>query len=186
MNKEGKYGVLNVYKDIVVEPEYDYILVIENVNALEARKDNIVDIYSKNMDKVLTISEGIVENIGKDYDVIYSKNQMKYINNNGEVVQNTEVYPNAKLYSYQDEDGKWGFVDNKEKIVVNCKYDIVTEFNEYGFAGICQDGKWGVIDESGKEIVVPTYEIDTYYFPKFVGKYLLDELYGNQCIELKD
>lgn len=186
MNKDSKYGVLNVYKGIVVEPEYDYILVIGTVNALEARKDNIVDIYSKNMDKVLTISEGIVENIDTDYAVIYSQKEMKYINKNGEIVQNTEVYPNAKLYSYQDENGKWGFIDNKEKIAVNCKYDIVTEFNEYGFAGICQDGKWGVIDLNGKELVVPTYEIDTYYFPKFVGKYLLDELYGNQCIELKE
>ena len=186
LNSEGKYGVLNAYKGMVISAEYDYILKIGEIKALEAKKDKIVDVYSNSLDKVLTVSDGIVENQGTEYAVIYSNNEMQYINKNGEIVQNTEVYPNAKMYAYQDENKKWGFVDKNGKIIVNCKYDIVTEFNEYGFAGICQDGKWGVLDEKGKELVIPSYEIETYYFPKFVGKYLLDSLYGNQCVELEE
>ena len=90
------------------------------------------------------------------------------------------------LYSYQAEDGKWGFKDKQGNIVVNAKYDIVTELNEYGFAGVYQEGKWGVIDNKGNEIVVPTYELETYYSPSFVGKYLLEELEVVYCTEINE
>ena len=40
---------------------------------------------------------------------------MKYINSKGEVVQNTDVYPDKKLYSVC-QDGKWGFKDKSGKI----------------------------------------------------------------------
>ena len=97
---------------------------------------------------------------------------MKYINSKGEVVENVEVYPNKKLHTIQ-KDGKWGLTDSSGNLVVECEYDIATELNEYGFAGVKKDGKWGVIDETGKVIVEPTYELDTYYFPQFIGKYRL-------------
>ena len=102
-----------------------------------------------------------------------------------ELVNNTEVFKNLKLYSYQADDGKWGFKDANGNLVVECKYDIVTELNEYGFAAVCQENKWGVIDETGKVIVVPTYEIETYYSPSFVGKYLLEQQETVYCVELE-
>lgn len=185
-NESGKSGVLNIYTGIEVPAEYDYIILLENAKALEARKGQEVDIYSSNIEKVLTMSEGIVENVGEKYVSIYSKTELKYIDESGNIVSNTEVYPDAKLYAYQADDGKWGFVDKNSNIVVDCKYDIVTELNEYGFAGVCQDGKWGVIDNSGKEIVVPSYEIETYYSPSFIGKYLLEELETVYCTEVGD
>lgn len=184
-NEDGKSGVLNVYTGIEIEPEYDSILLTGTVKALEARKDNIVDIYSENIEKVLTVSEGIVENIGEDFIVVHSKTELHYLNKNGELINNTEVFPNLKLYSIE-KDGKWGFADGSGEIVVDCKYDIVTELNEYGFAGVYQEGKWGVIDQNGKVIVVPSYEIETYYSPKFIGKYKLEELDNIYCIEIEE
>lgn len=81
-------------------------------------------------------------------------------------------------------DGKWGYKDKQGKVVVEAIYDIVGTINEYGFAGVKKDGKWGVIDESGKLIVEPSYELETYYFPKFVGKYQLELVDTLHCIEL--
>ena len=184
--EEGFAGVLDLYSGIEVEAEYDYIIVLENANALEARKGTTVDIYSKNIEKVLTMENGIVESINKDYIAINSDTELKYINSEGKIVENTEVYKDYKIYSYQAEDGKWGYKDVNGNVVVDCRYDLVTELNQYGFAGIYQEGKWGVIDASGKVVVVPSYEIDTYYLPSFMGKYLLQEQYGAQCIELSD
>lgn len=184
-NEEGKSGVLNVYTGIEIEPIYDSILLTGTINALEARKNNTVDIYSKNIEKVLTIEDGIVENIGENYLVVYSKEDKYFLNKSGEIISNTEVYQNLKLYSIK-KDGKWGFADKTGNIVVDCKYDIVTELNEYGFAGVCQDDKWGVIDQNGKIVVVPTYELETYYYPKFVGKYLLEELDNLHCVEIQE
>ena len=128
--------------------------------------------------------DAVVEAVSKEYVSIYSGTELKYINNVGELVSNTEVYKDLKLYSYQADDGKWGFVDKDGNVVVDCKYDVVTELNEYGFAGVFQENKWGVIDENGKVVVVPEYELVTYYSPTFVGKYLLEELETKYCIEV--
>lgn len=185
-NEEGKSGVLDIYSGIEVEPEYDYIIVLENGRALEARRGNEVDIYSEKIEKVITMKDAVVDKVNDEYTSIYSNTELKYINKNGELVNNTEVFKNLKLYSYQADDGKWGFKDATGNIVVDCKYDIVTELNGYGFAGICQDNKWGVIDENGKVIVVPTYEIESYYSPSFVGKYLLEEQETVYCVEVKE
>ena len=180
----GTSGVLDLYTGIEIEPEYDGIIVLENAKALEARKGTTVDIYSEKMAKVLTMENGIVESVNDDYVAIYSDTELKYINKSGNIVPNTEVFDNLRLYSYQADDGKWGYKDQNGTVVVDCRYDLVTELNQYGYAAIYQEGKWGVIDASGKVVVVPSYEIDTYYTPSFLGKYLLQEQYGAQCIEL--
>lgn len=184
--EEGFYGVLDLYSGIEVEAEYEFITVLENAKALEARKGTTVDIYSKDIEKVLTMENGIVESVNENYIAIFSDTELEYIDSEGKIVPNTEVYKDYKLYSYKAEDGKWGYKDANGNIVVDCRYDLVTELNQYGFAGIYQEGKWGVIDASGKVVVVPSYEIDTYYMPSFMGKYLLQEQYGAQCIELSD
>lgn len=184
--ESGKTGVLNTYSGVEVEPEYDYIIVLEDAKALEARKGNVVDIYSEKFEKVLTIEDAIVEKVSDEYFSIYSDTEKEYIDKKGNVVKNTEVYSDLKLYSYRADDGKWGFVDSQGNIVVDCKYDNVTELNEYGFAGVCQDNRWGVIDSTGKVIILPSYEIETYYEPNFVGKYLLEEVESIYCQEVED
>ena len=110
---------------------------------------------------------------------------MQYLNKDGEIIKNTEVYPDLKLYSIQ-RDGKWGFADSDGKIVIECTYDIVTELNEYGFAGIYKNGKWGIVSESGKVLIEPEYKLETYYSPSFIGKYKLETLPSIHCIEVKD
>ena len=45
---------------------------------------------------------------------------------------------------------KWGFVDKNGNIKIQYTYDMVTELNEYGYAGIKLNGKWGVINSEGK------------------------------------
>ena len=184
--EDGKSGILNIYSGVEVEPEYDYIIVLEDARALEARKDDVVDIYSEKFEKVLTMENAIVEKVSDEFFEIYSDTEKDYIDKNGNVVKNTEVYNNLKIYSYRADDGNWGFADSGGKIVVDCKYDRVTELNEYGFAGVCQDGRWGVIDSTGKVIVVPSYEIETYYEPSFIGKYLLEEVEVVYCQEIEE
>lgn len=185
-NEENKSGVLHVWKGVVVEPVYDVILNVEGMNALEARDEkNVLHLYNSKLEEVFVLENAVVQNVDDNYTVIYSDTEMKYINKDGNIVENTEVYPDNKLYSIQ-KDGKWGFINFNGEIVVPCKYDLVTELNSYGFAGIKQDGKWGVINEDGDVVVVPAYEIDSYYFPQFIGKY---ELYRSDilvCLELEE
>ena len=185
-NEENKTGVLHVWEGVVLEPTYEVILKVEGMNAIEARDEaNTLHLYNSKLEEVFALENAVVQKVDDNYTVIYSDTEMKYINKDGKVVENTEVYPDNKLYSIQ-KDGKWGFTNHEGEVVVPCKYDLVTELNSYGFAGVKQDGKWGVIDEKGKEIVVPVYEIESYYFPQFIGKY---ELYRSDilvCLELEE
>ena len=183
-NQDGKSGVLEVYTGIELEPKYDYIILLENAKALEARTETTVDIYSNKIEKILSMENGIVEKIDDKYFVVYSDKEMKYINRNGEEVKNTEVFKDRKLYATQSPEGKWGFVDNNNQLKIDYKYDRVTELNEYGFAGVVKDGLWGVIDEEGKEIVLPEYKLDVYYAPSFIGKYLVEEDEVLYCSEV--
>ena len=58
------------------------------------------------------------------------------------------------------------------------QYDDVTEFNEYGYAGIKKDEKWGVVDKNGNVVVDPIYELNPQDKPSFIGEYYKIE-FGN-------
>ena len=184
---DGKTGVLDVWNGIKIEPTYNSILNVEDTKVLEARNDETgeVDIYNSKLEKVSTIAGGIVEKVAGNYVVVYSNSQMQYFDKEGKQVKNTEVYPNNEIYSIQSEEGKWGFCNKSGEIVVNCEYDIVSELNEYGFSAIKKDNKWGVVNSKGEIVLDASHEIETYYFPIFVGKYLLEYTETKHCIEVK-
>lgn len=187
-DETGKTGVINALtQEIEIEPKYDFILLIEGTKVLQAidGMNNFVDIYSKTLRKTVTMEDGIVEILENGYSIIYSETDMKYIDSEGQVVENTQVYPDKKMYAIQ-KDKKWGFADSQGKIVLECQYDIVTEFNKYGFAAIKKDGKWGIVNEIGEVIVEPIYELDTYYFPQFIGKYRLIQSEMVYCEEVEN
>ena len=62
-------------------------------------------------------------------------------------------------------------VNKDGDMVVEAKYDKVTEFNEFGFASVQKDGKWGAINTQGKEVVEPTYNLKDEIEPSFIGTY---------------
>ena len=57
---------------------------------------------------------GVVESLENGYGMCYSQTQMKYFDEDGNVVENTKVYPNQKLYAVCQND-KWGFCDEAGK-----------------------------------------------------------------------
>ena len=121
------------------------------------------------MEKVAEMKNAVILK-KENYLLIYNNDERKYFDFNGVEKTNLEVFPNNKLFSKQ-ENGKWGFIDKNENLVVECKYDQVTEFNNYGYAGIKLDGKWGCIDQTGKIIVEPKLEIFKLENVDFIGKY---------------
>ena len=69
--------------------------------------------------------------------------------------------------------------DKDGNLKVQNQYEMVTEFNEYGFAGIKVDGKWGVINEEGTIVQEPIYVLES-VSPTFIGTfYKANEWYGN-------
>ncbi|MDR2466766.1 MAG: WG repeat-containing protein [Prevotellaceae bacterium] len=52
--------------------------------------------------------------------------------------------------------GKWGYIDREDKMVVPLKYDKVRKFKE-GMAAVRIDGRWGFADMTGREAVAAKY-----------------------------
>lgn len=166
--ENGKVGVIDISKGQVVEFKYDIIQKIKDKNAVQAIKSNTIEIYNNKMEKQVDIKNAILYTYS-DYIKLISNEDMKYLDNNGNVISNKEILKEKKLFAY-NKNGKWGFIDSSDNIVVQVKYDMVTEFNIYGFAGVKKNEKWGVIDEQGQIIVEPSYKID-FNEPEFIGKY---------------
>lgn len=170
VTNNGKVGVLNDEGKSEVDFEYDIIQRIEKTNTMQAIKsmENTSYIYDEN-GKLSTKMENGVIYVEDGYIKLLSDNERKYLDNNGKVISNKEIYKENNLFA-SSKDGKWGFVDKDENQVVDYKYDMVTEFNSYGYAGVKQNGLWGVIDKEGNQIVEPSYKINQKE-PEFINKY---------------
>ena len=105
-----------------------------------------------------------------NYIKISNDTDVKYFDKEGKELKNTEVYPNNTLFANKV-DNKWGFVNKDGNTIVEAIYDEVTEFNEYGFAGIMKDNKWGVVNSNGEVVLEPTYTLNENVIPYFIGKY---------------
>lgn len=170
-SENSKLGVIDDKDNVKIEIENDSLQKVENTNMVQAVEGdkNITKLYSKDMRKICEMKDATIE-VKNDYIKIYNENEIKYFNLEGQELRNTEVYSNHILFAIQ-EGGKWGFADKDGNIVVEAKYDKVTEFNEYGFAAVKKDGKWGAINTEGKETVEPRYDLKEDSQVSFIGTY---------------
>ena len=172
-------GIIDLSGKSLVELKYNSIVKIDNTELLQANisETSTVSLINKNMEVVVTMDDANMD-IEDGYIRLYSENENKYFDYTGKELKAEEVFPNNNIYA-SEKDGKWGFVDKNGNTVIENKYDMVTELNEYGFAGIKEDGKWGIVNSEGKIIQEPTYELEE-VSPKFIGKYYkLEEWNGN-------
>lgn len=168
-NENSKLGVVD-NKDVVKIPiENDSVQKVEGTDLIQAVVANTTKLYNKTMNNICEMENATVE-VNSDYIKIYNDKQIQYFNKDGKELKNTDTYPNNELFSKQ-ENGKWGFANKNDSMVVEAKYDKVTEFNEYGYAAVNKDGKWGAINQKGEEVVEPIYTINDNKEPSFIGKY---------------
>ena len=172
VTKDGKVGVINANSSEEIISNYNVIQKIENSNAIQAIISNpyTIEIYNEKMGKVASVKDANIK-VEKDYIEISSKTKRQYFNTNGNEIQNTDIFPDLELFAFMNEEGKWGFKNKEGVITIDANYDMVTELNIYGFAGIRQDDKWGIINSKGEIIVEPTYEIE-WDNPEFIGPYV--------------
>ena len=171
VTNNGKVGILNDKGEAQVDFEYDIIQRIEETNTMQAIKasENLIYIYDSNAKLSVSMEKGLIY-IENNYIKILSDKDRIYIDNNGKEISNKEIYKDNNLFAVS-KDGKWGFVDRESNQVVDYKYDMVTELNSYGYAGIKLNDLWGVIDKDANIIVEPSYKISQKE-PDFINKYL--------------
>lgn len=168
-NAEGKLGVIDENENTKIDFKYTTIQKIEGTDLLQATQDNnTIEIYSKEFQKISELDNAKTEQ-NDNYIKLYNNDEIKYIANEGRELKNTELFKDNKIFAIKQND-KWGFADANGKIIVECKYDEVTEVNKYGFAGIKLDNLWGIVNSEGKIIVKPKYKINESN-TVFIGEY---------------
>lgn len=168
-NENSKLGVVNNKDAVKIPIENDSVQKVEGTDLIQSVVANTTKLYDKTMNNICEMENATVE-VNSDYIKIYNDKQIQYFSKDGKELKNTDTYPNNELFSKQ-ENGKWGFVNKNGSMVVEAKYDKVTEFNEYGYAAVNKDGKWGAINKKGEEVVEPIYTINDNKEPSFIGKY---------------
>jgi hypothetical protein len=53
--------------------------------------------------------------------------------------------------------GKWGFVDKSQKLIIPRQYDMVRSFSE-GLAAVKVGKQWGYIDHAGNLVILPQFD----------------------------
>ena len=98
---------------------------------------------------------GLADTTGR----IITKNKYEYLSyfsDNGLAI--------ARLY------GKYGFVDKKNKTVINFQFQDSHGF-KYGLAAVKTNGKWGFINDKGDFVIEPKFDNVGYQFRPIFSKY---------------
>lgn len=170
-SENGKLGVINKKDEIQIQLECDSIQRIKDTELIKTVvNQTITRIYKKDMTLACEMQNANIET-DEEYIKIYNETDIKYFDNQGNEITNKEVYPNNSIFADKNDQEKWGFIDKSGNVIVDYKYDNVTEINEYGYAGIKQNGKWGVINQNGEIVLEPSYELQDELNPIFMGIY---------------
>ncbi|MBO5349974.1 MAG: WG repeat-containing protein [Clostridia bacterium] len=168
--KENKSGIIDSEGNVVIDFKYNVIQLIDGYNVMQMIDDNNnVELLNSNLESIIK-AENINIYTYDNYLKIKSENDIQYLDTNGNKIENTNLFTNNKLFPFKEKN-KWGLKNKEDNVIVEPKYEMVTEFNEYGFAGIKSNGKWGVIDQEANIIKEPTYEIDQSIEPSFIKEY---------------
>ena len=167
--QNGKYGIINSNNETEIDYKYTEINYISSAGIIICKiSNNQYDLYDKtNMELRLTVNSF---KINESYITVKINDDIKYYNFKFEEKNAKDVLINNTVFSDKKNE-KYGFIDSNSNIIVEYKYDEVTEYNEYGFAGIKLNGLWGVVDINGNIVVSPKYNLDNNKEINFIGKW---------------
>ena len=170
-NESNQIGIINQYGNIILGINYNLVQPIRGTNMIQVSdtSNGVLEIYSSNIEQIAVMKNAKLYTY-ENYIKIVSDTETKYISLDGKILTNKQALPNNTLFA-TSKYGLWGFEDKDGNIVIEQVYDMVTEFNKYGFAGIKEGNKWGIIKQDGTIIVEPTYEISSNTEPEFIGPY---------------
>lgn len=164
----GKYGVINTSDEVQIDFKYMNIKYEKMAGIVIAQLDNDqYDIYDSSMNLKMTTNSIEVTN---EYMTVKIGEEYKYYNFKFEEKEAKAIFTSNEMFASK-KDEKYGFVDKEGNVTVEHKYEKVTEFNKYGYAGIKSNGLWGVINFKGEIILEPTYNLDQNSTIDFIGKW---------------
>ena len=174
--KDSKYGIISKDNTVCVEFKYNLITKTNATNFYQAENENLkTDIINSNFE--VKLSNIIISELNeeKGYLRVRQDNQYKYYNFNFEEKTNIDVLTTSTLFLVKDTNGKYGYVNKNNELIVNYQYDDAKEQNAYGYCVVKKDGLWGVLGSDGTVILKPTINMDNYLYIDFISTWHLHE-----------
>lgn len=174
--KDGKYGVVSIDNTVCVDFIYNFIVKTSKTNFYQAENDdNTTDVINSNFE--VKLSNIIISELNeeKGYLRVRENNQYVYYNFNFEKKDNKDILTTSTLFLVKDGNGKYGYVNKNNELIVNYQYDDAKEQNVYGYCAVKKDGLWGVIGADGTVILKPTINMENYLYIDFIEKWHLHE-----------
>lgn len=185
VQKDGKYGLIDLKGNEILLCEYEDITVLAEVdNSLVTKKDGKVGLvdntgtiiipneYADIQALTTKYADGyIVKNADGKYGLI-TPNKTQVLQAAYDAIEH--VYGN-NMYAVE-KDGVKKIINNKEEVVVESTYEAVKEIQSQ-YITIQKDGKYGIIDVLGQEMLPCEYEELTFTFGEnYIAK--KDNQYG--------
>jgi hypothetical protein len=172
-----KYGMINRYGDIVVEPVWDEIYE-------DWGDDGLLCAYNKS-----TEEDGIGEEayLKPNGEIVFTNNSLHlrsfydgmatarnkdgligFVNTHGQLVIDCQFCDAGDFsegladvtYSSDDESPLYGYIDKTGQMIIPEQFTSTCDFNKNGFAMVRdQNYKWRLIDRSGNFILPPEYNV---------------------------
>lgn len=150
VKRGGQYGVISTSNQTIV-PFSKGMSQIDNYRngVARAQKSNVVSWLDKN---------GNVTNDPNASPEVIVNNQANKQATTNESQPSSEPKNNAAIMPFttlqpQQQNGKWGFVDDRDVVMITYSFDEVKPFSE-GLAAVRIDNKWGFLSLGGK-LVIP-------------------------------
>ena len=168
--KDGKFGIVDKGGNTIVEFNYTNISYFSSEGFIEAEKeDGVNDLIDSNLS---IKASGIVSEINSKLGFIKVRvdGEYKYYNFKLEEKTNKDIFTTNNLF-LSKKNGKYGFIDKNDVVIVDYIYDDATEQNSYGYCAVKKDGKWGCIDQEGTVVLKPSLELSQNVVISFIGKW---------------
>ena len=164
-NSNGKYGYLDEEGNPVTDFAWDGLTSYNKVG-LAQKGGKWALIGSKGKEKTEYIYDGVATDeygVACNQERIFVKYGDKYrlIDTKGKEVSESQ-YDDAKAFSEEGyaavcKDGKWGFIDADDNLVIKYQYDEALSFHN-GYAAVRMGELWGYVDSDGYMLISPSFK----------------------------
>ena len=169
--KDGKYGVISEDGQTVVDYKYKLMYYVKDAGIIVAENDDLTsDIYDSDLN--LKLSGVIISEINQEkaFLRVRENGDYKYYNFKIEEKTNKDIYPTNTLFLFK-ENGKYGYKNLNDAVIVDAKYDDAKEQNEFGYCAVKTDKGWGALKSDGTVVVNPSINLDEYLVIDFINTY---------------
>ena len=144
---------------------------VKDAGIIVAENDDLTsDIYDSDLN--LKLSGVIISEINQEkaFLRVRENGDYKYYNFKIEEKTNKDIYPTNTLFLFK-ENGKYGYKNLNDAVIVDAKYDDAKEQNEFGYCAVKTDKGWGALKSDGTVVVNPSINLDEYLVIDFINTY---------------